>query len=123
MYNYIIPHTGQLHTCPGEQRMLLCSVSYTFIQWGILTMNQTLRQTTIVPYLGQNLISILTLTNSTTFIFSRNSSPGTLPLVSTMTIKNVTSSLEGTVISFTGINSSSIPSVVLMTTIHVFDIN
>ena len=44
-----------------------------------------------------------------------------LPLVSTMTIENMNSYLEGTMINCTGLNSSSVSSVVLMTTIHVFD--
>jgi hypothetical protein len=44
-------------------------------------------------------------------------------LVSTMTIMNVTSSLEGTVITCTGLNSLSVSSVVLMTTLHIYDMD
>jgi hypothetical protein len=47
----------------------------------------------------------------------------TLPLVSTMTIDNVNDYLEGTVITCTGLNSSSVSNVVLMTTLHVIEIN
>jgi hypothetical protein len=59
--------------------------------------------------------------NSATFTFSRVSSPGALPLVSNMTIMNVTSNLEGTMISCTGLNSSSVSNVVLTTTLHIYD--
>ena len=61
--------------------------------------------------------------NSANFTFSRVSSPGALPLVSIMMIMNITSNLEGTTISCTGLNSSSVSSVVLMTTIHVYDMD
>jgi hypothetical protein len=61
--------------------------------------------------------------NSANFTFSRVSSPRALPLVSTMTIMNITSNLEGTVISCTGLNSSSVSSVEMMTTIHVYDMD
>jgi hypothetical protein len=61
--------------------------------------------------------------DSATFSFSRVSSPRALPLVSNMTIMNVTSNLEGTVISCTGRNSSSVSSVVMTSTIHVYDID
>ena len=47
----------------------------------------------------------------------------TLPLVSTMTIENINSNLEGTVITCTGLNSSSVSSVALMTTVHFFDVS
>ena len=60
--------------------------------------------------------------NSADFTFLRVSSPGALPLVTTMIIMNVASNLEGTVISCTGLNSSS-ESTVLMTTVHVYDMD
>jgi hypothetical protein len=44
-------------------------------------------------------------------------------LVSTMTIMNVTSNLEGTVITCTGLNSSSVSSVEMMTTLHIYDMD
>ena len=61
--------------------------------------------------------------NFVNFTFSRDSSPKVLPLVSTMTIKNVTSDLEGTVVSCTGLNSSLVSSVVFVKTMHVYDID
>ena len=56
--------------------------------------------------------------NATKITFSRDSSRMTLPLVSTMMMEYVNSHLEGT-----GINSSSVSSVVLMKTIRIFDAN
>ena len=73
---------------------------------------------------GQNpvILSIL-IANTASITFSRDSPQMTLPLVSTMTIENVNSNLEGTVITCTGQNSSSVFSVVLMITVHTFDSN
>ena len=61
------------------------------------------------------------MVDSANFTFSRVSSPGALPLVTIMTIMNITSNLEGTIISCTGQNSSLVSSVLLMITIHVYD--
>ena len=56
--------------------------------------------------------------NATNITFSRDSPHMLLPLVSTMMMEYVNSHLEGT-----GINSSSVSSVVLTKTIRIFDAN
>jgi hypothetical protein len=61
--------------------------------------------------------------NSATFTFSQVSSPRALPLVSNMTIMNINSNLEGTVITCTGLNSSLAPYVVLTTILHIYDMD
>jgi hypothetical protein len=58
--------------------------------------------------------------NSANFVFSRVSSQRALPLMSNMTIMNGNRNLEGTVITCTGLNSSSVSNVVMMTTLHVY---
>ena len=110
--------------CPGDYETLICNTNHIFLEWSVSTASQSsLRETRSISYLDQSpTITPITLMNSINFTFSRDSSPRALPLVSTMTIKNVTSTLEGTVVSCTGINSSS-SSVVLMTTIYVFDVS
>ena len=113
--------------CPGEQQTtLMCGADHIYLEWNVSIIRQPslrIHETRSIPYLDQNIVVSPILINFASFTFSRDSSPGALPLVSTMKIKNVTSSLEGTVIRCTGLNSSSVSSVVLMTTIHVYDIN
>ena len=107
--------------CPGEQPTTLtmsCSTNHTFLEWSISTLKHETRS---ISYLDQNVFVQPIMVDSANFTFSRISSPGTLPLVSTMTIMNITSNLEGVTISCIGLNSSSLSSVVLMTTIHVYD--
>ena len=110
--------------CPGQQQTLRCSANYAFLEWSVSTTSQpSLRETRRVPYEDQTLSLAPIMINSANFIFSRDSSPRELPLVSTITIMNVNSNLEGTVVSCTGLNSSSESTMVLMTTIHVLDVN
>ena len=109
--------------CPGEQPTTLtmsCSTNHTFLEWSISTPR---RETRSIPYLDQNVFVPPIMMDSANFTFSRVSSPGALPLASTMTIMNITSSLQGTVITCTGLNSSLVSSVVLMITIHVYDMD
>ena len=113
--------------CPGEkQTILMCSTNHIYLEWNVSTVRQPslhIHETRSIPYFDQNIVVLPILINSANFTFFRVSSPLTLPLVSIMIINNVTSNLEGTVISCTGLNSSSVSSVVLMTAIHVYDIN
>ena len=120
--------TDELLTlCPGVQHMtLMCSTNHIYLEWNVLTIRPPslrIHETRSIPYLDQNIVVSPILINSVNFTFSRVSSPGELPLMSTMIINNVTSNLEGTVIRCTGLNSSSVSSVVLMTRIHIYDIN
>ena len=109
--------------CPGEQQTtLMCSTNQLiFLEWSISSLRQT--ETTSISNLDQNPVVKPILIDSANFIFSRVSSPGVLPLVSTMTIMNITSNLEGAIITCTELNSSSVSSVVLMTVIHVYDMD
>ena len=117
---FIIDH----YLCPGENETKMCSTNHVFLEWRVSTAWQSsLHATRSISYSDQNVVVSPILMNSANFTFSRDSSPGELPLVSTMTIMNVTSNLEGTVIRCTGLNSSSVSSVALMTTIHVYDLN
>ena len=104
--------------CPGGSETLTCSTNYTFLEWNISSFRQT--ETRSISYFDQNLVVQSIMMDSAKLTFSRVSSPGALPLVSTMMIMNITSNLEGTIITCTGLNSSLVYSVVLMTTIHVY---
>ena len=106
--------------CPGEQQItLMCSTNHIFVEWNV-SLGKI--ETRSISYSDQNpTIAPITM-NSADFTFSRESSPEALPLETTMTTMNVNSNLEGTVITCTGLNSSS-SSVVLMTTVHVYDMD
>ena len=109
--------------CPGDHETLMCNTNHTFLEWSVSIISQpSFHETRSISYLDQNPTISPIMINSVNFTLSRDSSPRALPLVSTMTIKNVTNALEGTVVSCTGINSSSASSVVLLKTIHVFDV-
>ena len=121
--HYII---GELELCPGESQTLVCNASYMFLEWSVITTSQpSLNQTRTISYSAiTSAVMVLPIrVNTTNITFSRHSPRMALPLVSTMTIVNVSSHLNGSVISCTGINSSSVFSVVLMKTIHIFDVN
>ena len=109
----------------GEQQStLMCSTNHIFLEWNVSSLGHT--ETRSISNLDQNVVvSPIIMMDSAKFTFSRVSSPRALPLVSTMMILNVTSNLEGTVISCysTGQNSSSVSSVVLMTTVHIYDMD
>ena len=99
--------------CPGEQpTTLMCSTNHTFLEWNISSFMQTMTRS--IPYLDQNVFVRPIMVDSTNFVFSRVSSPGVLPLATTMMIMNITSNLEGTVITCTGQNSSLVSSVVAL---------
>ena len=118
--------TDKLQTvavCPGEQQTTLtCSANHIFLEWNVSSFMQT--ETRSISNLDQIVVVLpIIMMDSAKFTFSRVSSPRALPLVSTVTIMNVTSNSEGTVISCSGQSGSSVSSVVLMTIIHVYDMD
>ena len=109
--------------CPGEQQTtLMCSTNHIFLEWNVSSLGQT--ETRSISSLDHQNPTIAPITmNSADFTFSRVSSPMALPLVTTMTIMNITSILEGTLISCSGLNRSSDSTIVLMTTVHVYNMD
>ena len=109
--------------CPGERYSLVCSTNYTFLEWSVRITSQPMLQLyeRTVPSSDRSPLILPIRVNTVNITFSRDSPRMVLPLVSTMTIENMNSYLEGTMINCTGVNSSSVSSVVLMTTIRVFD--
>ena len=108
--------------CPSEQQTtLMCSTNHIFVEWNVSSLGQT--EIRSVSSLDPNPTYAPITMNSADFSFSRVSSPRALPLVSTMTIMNVNSNLEGTMISCSGLNSLSESTIVLMTTVHIYDMD
>ena len=109
--------------CPGEQHTLVCSTDHLFLEWNIKKSQPSLNQTRSISSSGQNPVILSIRVIHTNIEFSRNSPQMALPLVSTISILNVNSDLEGTVITCTGLNSSLVSSVVLMEIVYVYDSN
>jgi hypothetical protein len=99
----------------------MCGTNHIFLEWNVSTINE--HETRSISYSDQSLAILPIVMDYANFTFSRVSSPGALPLVSNMTIMNVTSNLEGTMITCTGLNSLSVSSVALMTILHVYDMD
>ena len=116
-----------IHTdlfCLDEQHTLVCSTDHLFLVWNVRKTSQpSLDEMRSVSSSGQNPVILPIRVILTNFEISRDSPQMALPLVSTMTIENVNSNLEGTMITCTGQNSSSVSSVVLMTTVHFFNVS
>ena len=110
--------------CPGGQHTLVCSTNHIFLEWSVRTTSQPMMHETRTVSSSDRSPFILPIrVNAANITFSRDSAHMTLPLVSIMTIENVNSYLEGAMINCTGLNSSSVSNVALMTTVCVFDIN
>ena len=107
--------------CPGRQHTLVCSTNHLFLEWSVRTTNQPMLYERTISSSDRSPLILPIRANTANITFSRDSPRMVLPLVSTMTIENMNSYLEGTMINCTGVNSSSVSSVVLMTTIRVFD--
>ena len=122
-YNNIIKIFIDLF-CPGGHHTLVCSTNHLFLEWNVTTTSQhSPSHERSVSLSDQNPVILPIRVIATNFEFSRDSPYMTLPLISTMTIENVNSYLEGTIITCTGLNSSSVSSVALMVTMHIFDVS
>ena len=112
--------SGGIILCPGGQHTLVCSTNHIFLVWSVRTTRQPLlHEMRTIPSSGQSPVITPIRVNSASMTFSRDSPNMALPLMSTMTIENVNSYLEGTMINCTGRNSSSVSNMVMMTTIHI----
>ena len=114
-----MPQNKVVYLCPGEHHSIVCSTNQTILQWIIR-----------VPphYHGSHhwiqISSPLEYYNSwsiedTTINVTKNSEPGVLPLISTLLIKSVATSFNGTMIAC----YNNIPEFITLsiTSIHVIN--
>ena len=107
--------------CPGDQLLLICNTSTSLQQWNIMDANTGMMYTRYITLSSSGTSGHFTphQIQSFTFNFAVISTPGTLPLISTLSVDGVTAYLNASVIgcleSDTGIR--------LITNVHVFGSN
>ena len=106
--------------CVGGRLVFTCTTNQSIIRWNVTT-SQSGRihtRTRLVSPTSQSTIPLLVNMNS--FNVTRNSSYGSLPLTSVLSIANVSVDLNETKVSCTGVGSSTAEASTLVATVHVF---
>ena len=105
--------------CPGDQLLLTCNTSTSLQQWSILDTNTGMLYTrfiTVSSSIGQFTPHQI---QSFTFNFAVISTPGALPLISTLSVDGVTAYLNMSVIGCLESDTGNR----LTTIVHVFGYN
>ena len=87
--------------CPGEQLLLTCISNQSItLRWAITIQEWNITRSRLVPNTGNRVLTPIreTLTHNVTvtFMFTRTSEDGTLPLISQLVIERATNHLHGT---------------------------
>ena len=98
----------------GDSLAVMCNTNESVVDWNIAFAGTNDRINSIVTSTTQ--VQDIRTSNSNVFIFSRTSERGTLPLISTLDISSVTSSLNGSTISC--MDSSSV-AMEVTTTVYI----
>ena len=99
----------------GDSLAVMCNTNESVVDWNIAFAGTNDRIDSTVTSNTQ--VQDIHTSNSNVFIFSRTSERGTLPLISTLDISSVTSSLNGSTISC--MDSSSVAMEVTTTTVYI----
>ena len=103
--------------CPGEQLEFTCSTTLDYIQWNV-TVFQPIPNSRESFLVSDILSTTVPLTvNMIRFTVAKNSTSGSRPLISTLSVANVTAALNGTMVNC--IAESDIEINKLVTIIHV----
>ena len=98
----------------GDSLAVMCNTNESVVDWNIAFAGTNDRIDSIVTSTTQ--VQDIRTSNSNVFIFSRTSERGALPLISTLDISSVTSSLNGSTISC--MDSSSV-AMEVTTTVYI----
>ena len=101
----------------GDSLAVMCNTNESVVDWNIAVAGTNDRIDSIVTSTTQ--VQDIHASDSNVFIFSRTSERGTLPLISTLDISSVTSSLNGSTISC--MDSSSVAMEVTATVYIISD--
>ena len=106
--------------CPGGRLIITCSTNTSFIRWNVTILHSGITHTRsrLVSRIYQSITPLLVNMNS--FNVARNSSYGSLPLTSILSIANVSADVNGTKVSCTELGSSTAETNTLVTIVHVF---
>ena len=105
----ISPH-GIASSCSGDSLELTCTTPGSFAEWSFFLIPEqeaAARKFVRVLHVDSVLASSELLVNSITFIFSRISAPGSLPLISRLLINPVADALNGTDVNCTDVDASN----------------
>ena len=115
---------GAVSVCPGENLHFICSTNQSFIEWNITILQpesgQKQSRTKLVSDISPLAMIII---NGTTFDTARNSSSGSRPLISTLSVANVTSNLNETTVNCTSIGHTTLEAESLITSIHIIRVD
>ena len=98
----------------GDHLEVVCNATESIVDWNVAFMGTSDRIDSTVTSTQQ--VQDVRTSHSTVFIFLRTSELGTLPLISTLEISSVTSSLNGSTISC--MESSSV-AMEMTTTVYI----
>ena len=106
--------------CPGKNLHFICSTNRSFIEWNITILRPESGQKESRSKLVSDISPVATLiVYGTVFNIARNSSLRSCPLTSTLSVANVTTDLNGTIVNCTSIEHSTLEKNSLLTTIHI----
>jgi hypothetical protein len=97
--------SGVLYVCHGGAMSVTCSTSADLLHWNVALLHPSPQRTfeRILTYIGTIRMETPIMTNLTTLRITRSlDSSSSLPLVSTITTENVTTDLNGTMITCSG---------------------
>ena len=106
--------------CLGERLDFICTTNREFIQWNVTVIEQGSQEThsreaRLVAYGGSPLQSLTV--NGIPFTVAINSSSESRPLISTLSVANVTADVNGTKVNCTGFTGSEAPQTMVTTVI------
>ena len=108
MHVFVVAFSSSVESvCPGEVVSLTCNTNGTLLEWRIVLPDRSDAEMRLFGSLGSANHQTPLIVNHTEFRFTRSS---IIPLISTMTIENVITGLNGTIIecSYHGIVSTTL---------------
>lgn len=111
--------SGDVSACPGSQLSFRCSTTLPFLEWNITVVQSGIfhNEKLIVTSISQFDMPLHVTTHS--FTVMRNSADRSYPLISTLTIDNVVSSLNDTRVNCTEVGNSLAETDTSIATIHI----
>lgn len=93
----------------GQQLVLTCNTTERFLRWSFSLLNEEgnimIYTRAVTSIDGSQQVSHI-IVNSTSFMFSRTSSQGMLPLISKLLINPLSNGLNGTKVNCTGVSDT-----------------
>ena len=98
--------SGAVLMCMGEQLTFICTTDREFIEWNVTVLHLEERSSRTRLVLTQTLVTRPLVINMMIFDITRISIIGSLSLISTLTVANVTTDVNGTEMNCTDIGNS-----------------